>query len=223
MAILKVRDNDGNVSEIYAIKGDTPKKGVDYFTPEEVAEVVAQASGLPHRGTLTGDVDDANLAQGIYEILIYPAPNGILFGTFINNIVGNEAIGRGGLQIAIAGNADPQPGSMCIRNLSGGGFSEWEWVNPPMTLGVEYRTMEKYQGKPVYTALIDLGTLPNATFKMVMLTDVSPSKILRHSVQCSDGQTRDGVIESIVMPCINITTSTDLSTVTATLQIWYTK
>ena len=26
----------------------------------------------------------------------------------------------------------------------------WEWVNPPMKLGVEYRTTERYLGKPVY-------------------------------------------------------------------------
>lgn len=31
----------------------------------------------------------------------------------------------------------------------------WEWVNPPMELGVEYRTTERYLGKPVYTKLLD--------------------------------------------------------------------
>lgn len=29
-----------------------------------------------------------------------------------------------------------------------------EYVNPPMNLGVEYRTTERYQGKPVYTKLV---------------------------------------------------------------------
>ena len=29
-----------------------------------------------------------------------------------------------------------------------------EWENPPMELGVEYRTTERYQGKPVYTKLL---------------------------------------------------------------------
>ena len=32
-----------------------------------------------------------------------------------------------------------------------------EWLNPPMLLGVEYRTTERYMGKPVYAKLIDLG------------------------------------------------------------------
>ena len=30
-----------------------------------------------------------------------------------------------------------------------GGWQPWEWVNPPMQLGVEYRTTERYMGRPV--------------------------------------------------------------------------
>ena len=44
-------------------------------------------------------------------------------------------------------------------------WQPWEWVNPPMTLGVEYRTTERWQGKPVYTMLVDIGLLPNASSK----------------------------------------------------------
>ena len=36
----------------------------------------------------------------------------------------------------------------------------WEWVNPPMQLGVEYRTTERYLGNPVYAKLINCGNLP---------------------------------------------------------------
>lgn len=43
----------------------------------------------------------------------------------------------------------------------------FEWVNPPMNLGVEYRTVERYQGNPVYRKLIAFGALPNATAKSV--------------------------------------------------------
>lgn len=38
-----------------------------------------------------------------------------------------------------------------------------EWVNPPMLVGVEYRTTERYDGKPVYVKVVDYGTLPNNT------------------------------------------------------------
>ena len=47
-----------------------------------------------------------------------------------------------------------------------------EWINPPMALGGidadgnpinEYRTTERYQGKPVYVKLVNFGALPNAS------------------------------------------------------------
>ena len=34
-----------------------------------------------------------------------------------------------------------------------------EWLNPPMLLGVEYRTTERYLGKPVYKKLIEFPSL----------------------------------------------------------------
>lgn len=40
-------------------------------------------------------------------------------------------------------------------------FEPWEWVNPPMELGVEYRTTERFMGKPVYKQLVSIGELPN--------------------------------------------------------------
>lgn len=40
-------------------------------------------------------------------------------------------------------------------------WGNWEWVNPPMALGVEYCTTERYMGKPVYTMLFDMGQLAN--------------------------------------------------------------
>lgn len=43
-------------------------------------------------------------------------------------------------------------GGSCIivRSMYGGEWGPWEWVNPPMEVGVEYRTTERYLGKPVY-------------------------------------------------------------------------
>ena len=43
----------------------------------------------------------------------------------------------------------------------------WEYVNPPMGLGIEYRTTERYCGKPVYVKLVDLGSCPSSGFKDV--------------------------------------------------------
>lgn len=38
---------------------------------------------------------------------------------------------------------------------------EKEWINPPMELGVEYRTTERFKGKAVYISLVDLGYMPS--------------------------------------------------------------
>ena len=46
------------------------------------------------------------------------------------------------------------------RVYRGGAWSEWEWVNPPMVPGVEYRTTERWRKLPVYTKLVDFGSLP---------------------------------------------------------------
>ena len=42
-----------------------------------------------------------------------------------------------------------------------------DWFKPPMALGVEYRTTERYLGKPVYAKLVDCGALPNGTIKII--------------------------------------------------------
>lgn len=46
----------------------------------------------------------------------------------------------------------------CYYVLNG---SAVEWINPPMQVGVEYRTTERYLGKPVYTQAINCGSMPD--------------------------------------------------------------
>ena len=48
-----------------------------------------------------------------------------------------------------------------------GAWQPWEWVNPPMLLGIEYRTTERHNGKPVYRKVLDVGTMPNAATAQV--------------------------------------------------------
>ena len=54
MAILRVKDNEGNIIDVPAIKGDTPQKGIDYWTDEDKAEIQAyidQQLGVVENGT----------------------------------------------------------------------------------------------------------------------------------------------------------------------------
>lgn len=63
--------------------------------------------------------------------------------------------------------------NMAMRSKNIDGWTPWEYINPPLKPGVEYRTTERYLGKPVYCRLIDFGSLPNATSKMVYFNNNS--------------------------------------------------
>ena len=46
-------------------------------------------------------------------------------------------------------------------------WQPFEWEHPPMQLGVEYRTVERYNRKPIYIKAVSLGLLENNTSKSV--------------------------------------------------------
>ena len=82
-------------------------------------------------------------------------------------------------------------GLMLIRKSTDNIWQEWEWIDPPMTPGVEYRTTETWYGSPVYTVLIETGGLTDA--KNVVATNVNARRIVRHY----------GYIESFGLPIID--------------------
>ena len=82
--------------------------------------------------------------------------------------------------------------SVASRVKIGNTWSEWEYVNPPMQLGVEYRTTERFMGKPVYTMLIDLGETPvgtpqQKTDKDVILTVPGITRIVDYDIYLNAG------------------------------------
>ena len=113
------------------------------------------------------------------------------------------------------------------RELYADTWLDWEWENPPMVLGVEYRTTERWQNKAVYTKLVDCGALPNTTTKEVSIGTAC-------SVIRCVGMTASGTSLPLLRNSnpiyiygnnglVNIETSNDQSGTTATAQIWYTK
>ena len=56
---------------------------------------------------------------------------------------------------------------IAVRFCNGGNWGPWDYLNPLLSLGVEYRTVERYNGKPVYVKAINFGALPNNTNKSV--------------------------------------------------------
>jgi hypothetical protein len=61
-------------------------------------------------------------------------------------------------------------GSVVERFMVGSVWQPWEWVNPPMADGTEYRTTERYQGKAVYAVMVYFGALPNSTAKALTVS-----------------------------------------------------
>lgn len=59
---------------------------------------------------------------------------------------------------------DQNPNESILYRIVDG---EKEYLNPPMELGVEYRTAERWLGKVVYAKLIDFGALPASATKNV--------------------------------------------------------
>lgn len=47
------------------------------------------------------------------------------------------------------------------RVKESGVWQPWEYVNPPLANGVEYRTTERLNGATVYAKLVSIGALPN--------------------------------------------------------------
>lgn len=109
-----------------------------------------------------------------------------------------------------------------------------EWANPIMTLGVEYRTTERWNGKAVYTKLMDFGALPNTSTKGVNIS-LDYSKIIEISgVAKATGYTESLYLFSTTNwnaqavwwaegTNLHIKTFKDLSKYTTVLTIKYTK
>lgn len=116
------------------------------------------------------------------------------------------------------------------------GWSEWDWVNPPMTLGVQYRTTERYLGRVVYAKLVSFGALPSATVKNVGIRGSSgTTAVVYVAGMLSDGcyigagynrdrshATSSGIYLDNTLYNIRIYTEYDCSSLTAYVLVKYT-
>ena len=66
-----------------------------------------------------------------------------------------------------------------------GSWSAWEYVIPPMKIGVEYRTTERWNGAPVYVKLVDCG---NVAATMNVNTGISNARAVRASITWANMQ-----------------------------------
>ena len=110
--------------------------------------------------------DDA-IANGWYS---GPAPAGIGSGSLWGRV---DALSAG---YAIQTIYSDTYIAVVQRFRIGATWEPWEWVNPPMELGVEYRTTERHLGKPVYCKLVDCGAIVEG--KIVDLGLNNPAAII---------------------------------------------
>ena len=68
-----------------------------------------------------------------------------------------------------------------------GEIGEWEWVNPPMIAGVEYRTTERWKGKTVYIRWINMGNLASEGQKSAGI-NISASEIVDYHAIIDNGK-----------------------------------
>lgn len=95
-----------------------------------------------------------------------------------------------------------------------GGWQPWEWINPPTLLGVEYRTVERYNGKPVYAKAINFGQAPNATYKEVSHGIEGFSQLVSYTGMMGGANLIEApALDNILINAsiIRITTNTDAS------------
>lgn len=116
-----------------------------------------------------------------------------------------------------------------VKRADGEAWEPWAYVNPPMVMGVEYRTTERWNGKAVYAKAIDCGALPNTDTKTVAWTPDSGS---RTSVIGYGGTTIGygalpntfaGIELSVNSANIMIKTNADRSSGAAAVWVKYTK
>ena len=127
--------------------------------------------------------------------------------------------------------ADKFPCSCERSYYVGSGWRPWEWVNPPMQLGVEYRTTERYLGKPVYVKCFDFGPLPNATMKTSPhgIANVDTCVRCYGSLTSGDKRSLPYAEAGGRVDCfgdsygVNMYSANNLSSLTATATVWVTK
>lgn len=95
---------------------------------------------------------------------------------------------------------------MAVRSVFNGEVGPIEWINPPMDLGVEYRTIERHMGKPVYKKLVTTGQLPSAAGTAEFFpfgSDYSAGTYAVFSAECYIANNSNGEGWQITMPAFS--------------------
>lgn len=122
-----------------------------------------------------------------------------------------------------------EEGTVYERQYYSAEWHEWECVNPPMVVDVEYRTNERFLGKPVYTKVIYCDVLPNTSYKLFE-HGATVKQVIRCVGQMSDGNSipfhfnSTNFVKIYAGPeYVVIFAGNDKSNRSAYAQLWYVK
>ena len=142
---------------------------------------------------------------------------------------------KGDANYAVLSNIGSADAGLCgwrmfkLRYPSSSSPAVWmpfEWENPPMKIGVEYRTSERYNSKPVYAKAISFGQAPNATYKDVSHGIENFSQLVSYTGMMGGANLIEApALDNIQINASNIriTTNTDVSASYVYLVLRYTK
>lgn len=119
-------------------------------------------------------------------------------------------------------------GSLTVfhRYCYDGVWTPWCVENPPMALGVEYPTLERWNGKTVYTKLVNYGGMPGHTTYAVAHGAAATNILRCTGTDVTAGMSIPGNTISLFADKTHITlvaTSAQYHGHTAYVQLWYTK
>ena len=125
---------------------------------------------------------------------------------------------------------DTYPGCY-FRQLPNG---EIEWLNPPMDLNFEYRTTERWKGKPVYCKVIETTEIPASSGTKRVELGIDYSKIVRdhcfasnvtniNSLPYADSSGNSLTVRILGTGLFFVASSDAFSGYTATLTLYYVK
>lgn len=169
--------------------GYTPVRGRDYWTDADKDEIVSDVKAVSApAGFGLGVFDQSKPITK--EELNSPKGNGWHFlyapysewsdvfpgGGTIWGAVRIEGLNSARCRETIF---DWYSGYNVTRTNSGGTWQPWEWQNPPMTVGVEYRTTERHMGKPVYAKLVDCGLSASGAMKEIPINAENLEALVR--------------------------------------------
>lgn len=121
---------------------------------------------------------------------------------------------------------------IAFRFCNNGVWGPWEYLNPLLSLGVEYRTTERYGGSPVYVKAVDCGQIADgkevqhgiADINIViryqgMRTGLAMPQVYNKNL----GDTWSAYVTSVDQTRISLSCGESASGGNCTVILWYTK